>query len=304
MTDTRTKAQRASLLHDIDEARDALARACNRGSLRMSIPASPEDDDLTISRGLDVAATLLNNLPDDPAPQPTPTEQVANALRQWHDEWSAPDQADADREARIAEWMRRIAAAQFRSDSIALANAVSDGADMMRTAPASRSVSDLLAEVSRLTTERNEALAECDRLRVALDEREGDMHVRIRAGYDKTVADSWRAEVERLTRERDEARAAGAGHMENSLDWRLQRDEARAELDRERGGWDALVWLRDEWLEETADDTNTAKRCEIEGDHTRASEIRQHIISTMGRIDEINTLLAARPAKGEERTDG
>lgn len=41
----------------------------------------------------------------------------------------------------------------------------------------------------------------------ALDEREGDMHARIRAGYDKTVADMWRAHCAKIEKERDEARA-------------------------------------------------------------------------------------------------
>ena len=40
-----------------------------------------------------------------------------------------------------------------------------------------------------------EAHVEIARLTKALDEREADMHMRIRAGYDKTVADAWRAEV-------------------------------------------------------------------------------------------------------------
>lgn len=35
-------------------------------------------------------------------------------------------------------------------------------------------------------------------LKEALEEREGDMHARIRATYDKGVADSWRKEVNRL----------------------------------------------------------------------------------------------------------
>jgi hypothetical protein len=34
------------------------------------------------------------------------------------------------------------------------------------------------------------------------------MHLRIRAGYDKTVADAWRAALAKMERERDEARAA------------------------------------------------------------------------------------------------
>lgn len=36
---------------------------------------------------------------------------------------------------------------------------------------------------------------EVEALRAAAEEREGDMHMRIRAGYDKTIADAWRAEV-------------------------------------------------------------------------------------------------------------
>lgn len=39
------------------------------------------------------------------------------------------------------------------------------------------------------------------------EETEHAMHLRIRAGYDKTIADSWRAKVAEVARERDEARA-------------------------------------------------------------------------------------------------
>lgn len=53
--------------------------------------------------------------------------------------------------------------------------------------------------------EARDLRAEVERLRKAVDEREGDMHLRIRADYDTTVADLWRAavakeqaEVERL----------------------------------------------------------------------------------------------------------
>jgi hypothetical protein len=41
-------------------------------------------------------------------------------------------------------------------------------------------------------------IGENEALRKAMEERETDMHRRIRAGYDKTVADSWRAANERL----------------------------------------------------------------------------------------------------------
>lgn len=49
--------------------------------------------------------------------------------------------------------------------------------------------------------------AEVSALRSALEEREADMHRRIRAGYDKTVADCWRARLAEVEAERDAARA-------------------------------------------------------------------------------------------------
>lgn len=63
------------------------------------------------------------------------------------------------------------------------------------------------AEVTQLRNALPALLAEVRALRGKLDEREGDMHLRIRAGYDKTVADSWRREVARVEKERDELRA-------------------------------------------------------------------------------------------------
>lgn len=68
-----------------------------------------------------------------------------------------------------------------------------------------RDLDTAYANVVKLTDERDAAIARAE-------ERESDMHNRIRAGYDKTVADAWRAEVARVTaraesaeRERDEA---------------------------------------------------------------------------------------------------
>lgn len=49
--------------------------------------------------------------------------------------------------------------------------------------------------------------AEVERLTALTDESEHQMHLRIRAGYDKTVADAWRAALAKMERERDEARA-------------------------------------------------------------------------------------------------
>ncbi len=56
--------------------------------------------------------------------------------------------------------------------------------------------------------QRDEARAEVERLTALADESEHQMHLRIRAGYDKTVADAWRAALAKMERERDEARAA------------------------------------------------------------------------------------------------
>jgi DNA repair exonuclease SbcCD ATPase subunit len=77
-----------------------------------------------------------------------------------------------------------------------------------------KSFNEVAAEMSRLTKERDEA-------RAALEEREGDMHVRIREGYDRTVADSWRAHCAKIEAERDEARAA--------LEWQAAATKARSE---------------------------------------------------------------------------
>jgi len=50
---------------------------------------------------------------------------------------------------------------------------------------------------------KRNALANLGELQSKLEEREADMHMRIRAGYDKTVADSWKAEVKLLKAEID-----------------------------------------------------------------------------------------------------
>lgn len=86
------------------------------------------------------------------------------------------------------------------------------------------------AEVSTLTRERDEA-------RQALDEREADMHARIRAAYDKTVADCWRAKVAEVERERDEARATLTRAVELI---RLLRDRVSAKLPGVESFLDAL----------------------------------------------------------------
>jgi uncharacterized protein YqgV (UPF0045/DUF77 family) len=50
-------------------------------------------------------------------------------------------------------------------------------------------------------------LAALDEAREALEEQEADMHARIRAGYDRTVADAWRKKVEEVENERNALRS-------------------------------------------------------------------------------------------------
>jgi chromosome segregation ATPase len=63
-----------------------------------------------------------------------------------------------------------------------------------------------------------EAHVEIARLTKALDEREADMHMRIRAGYDKTVADAWRAEVAKRDAEIADLRALVESQRRDYLD--------------------------------------------------------------------------------------
>lgn len=50
-------------------------------------------------------------------------------------------------------------------------------------------------------------IAEVRALLAAAEERDCDMHARIRLGYDATIADAWRAKVAKVEVERDDARA-------------------------------------------------------------------------------------------------
>lgn len=62
-----------------------------------------------------------------------------------------------------------------------------------------REVFAMRAELTRVTAER-------DALRKSLEERDADVHRRVRASYDATIADCWRAEVARVEAERDALR--------------------------------------------------------------------------------------------------
>ena len=61
-------------------------------------------------------------------------------------------------------------------------------------------------------------IAEVRALRAAAEEREADMHARIRAGYDKTVADAWRAEVAKRDAEIADLRALVESQRRDYLD--------------------------------------------------------------------------------------
>ena len=76
-----------------------------------------------------------------------------------------------------------------------------------------------------------------EQLRAAQEESEHQMHMRIRSGYDKTIADSWRAHAAKIEAERDEAKAERDKAQAALIDSALiqaklleERDEARATL--------------------------------------------------------------------------
>ena len=73
-----------------------------------------------------------------------------------------------------------------------------------------------LQAVARVVRERDEA-------RAALEETEHQMHLRIRAGYDKTIADSWRKKVEEV----EDQRNANARKIDKL---RAERRQLRARL--------------------------------------------------------------------------
>ena len=92
------------------------------------------------------------------------------------------------------------------------------------------------AEVAALT-DQVEALTR------KLEERDADVHSRIRAGYDKTVADCWRAKVAEVERERDALRAvmeAATAHL-RVIDGLCGDDYLTAERRRPRMALDAAI---------------------------------------------------------------
>jgi hypothetical protein len=113
------------------------------------------------------------------------------------------------------------------------------------------------------------AACEIQRLRDLQEETEHQMHLRIRAGYDKAIADSWRAKVAEVERERDEIRAQRdnlldaskeGAWMARALDAERERDEA---LQKERE-WCARICdleFAANWHSSAMAAANAAKRC-------------------------------------------
>jgi len=101
--------------------------------------------------------------------------------------------------------MKPITMTESEEAEIRAWDAASDPRDLDNIAKRGRR--GLLAELDATRARLAEAERERDEARRTLEEREGDMHMRIRAGYDATIADAWRAKVAEVERERDAARA-------------------------------------------------------------------------------------------------
>lgn len=87
----------------------------------------------------------------------------------------------------------------------------------------------------------NQAIARAERAERALEEREGDMHMRIRAGYDAAVADAFRAEVAKLRAQLADAQAAREVAERGAAQATQERDEARRHLDDGRAAYEAVL---------------------------------------------------------------
>lgn len=160
-----------------------------------------------------------------------------------------------------------------------------------------------------------EAWRERDEARAVLQEREGDMHIRIRKGYDKTVADSWREHCAKIEKQRDEAQMQvrvleqqvqgngiglmnigmivgcdGPGLIEKVAALKAERDEFKAKLDAE---------LPAAWREDIESLNHLLEQSNKERDEARAS---LDIAYFNGRHDATALLEAARRERVTLRT--
>ncbi len=95
---------------------------------------------------------------------------------------------------------------------------------------------DVDAAAERTAAEIRDLRDQVDDLRAAQEESEHQMHLRIRSGYDKTIADSWRAKVAEVEAERDELKARLA-HAEAEAEQAIH-NEAFSERQR------IVAWIR------------------------------------------------------------
>jgi hypothetical protein len=126
-----------------------------------------------------------------------------------------------------------------------------------RAMVAERERDEALAQVARREREHEALLetaqkalahveAERDEARAAQEESEHQMHLRIRSGYDKTIADSWRAKVAEVERERDELKAR-LDHAEADAEQAIHNE---AFMERQR----IVAWIRARLARSVMDD--------------------------------------------------
>ena len=107
---------------------------------------------------------------------------------------------------------------------------------------------DVDAAAERAASEIRDLRDQVDDLRTAQEESEHQMHLRIRSGYDKTIADSWRAKVAEVEAERDEARAALArtdrARRDSENAWEEEYDAMKRERDEARAHTSTAAFMR------------------------------------------------------------
>ena len=93
-------------------------------------------------------------------------------------------------------------------------DASKEGAWMARALDAERTLAACAAALGGVL-DYDHLVDEVRRLASEREESEHRMHLRIRSGYDKTIADSWRAKVAEVERERDALKERIARMMES-----------------------------------------------------------------------------------------
>lgn len=175
-----TKAERDGLPARI---KAAITTVC-RGMVAMSIPANPRDVDLVLAdcakalADLDAAEAERDEIKTALGVMGATRERALEVAGSQDALEERIDSMSRERDVALKGW--------------SAAEAARDAAAAQRD----RAESELDAE-RRMRVEAE----------AALDERDCDVHARIRAGYDTTVADLWRAKVAEVEAERDALKA-------------------------------------------------------------------------------------------------